>query len=97
MDSVARFWLRDSKSAIKSYSAMESATIYDHIHWVTASVALESGGFATGSMDKNVRLFDVQGQRLGLLKGHEGGVISLAVFTDKKLLLSGSWDGTARV
>ncbi|UIZ27334.1 hypothetical protein KXD40_005851 [Peronospora effusa] len=97
MDSVARFWLRDSNSAVNSYFTMESATIYDHEHWVTASVALENGGFATGSMDKNIRLFDVQGQRVGLMKGHEGGVISLAVSMDKKLLFSGSWDGTARV
>ncbi|KAL4108798.1 hypothetical protein PRIC1_000507 [Phytophthora ramorum] len=97
MDSVARVWLRDSSSALNSFVAMESATIFDHEHWVTASVALKGGGFATGSMDKNVRLFDAQGQRVGLLRGHEGGVISLATSTDGKLLLSGSWDGTARV
>lgn len=97
MDSIARMWLRDSRSAANGYSAMKSATIFDHEHWVTASVALENRGFATGSMDKNIRLFDFQGQRTGLLKGHEGGVISLAVSYDKKLLLSGSWDSTARV
>ncbi|KAL3660933.1 hypothetical protein V7S43_013949 [Phytophthora oleae] len=97
MDSVARVWLRDSSSSTGSFVAMESATIFDHEHWVTASVALEGGGFATGSMDKNIRLFDAEGQRFGLLKGHEGGVISLALSSDKKLLLSGSWDGTARV
>ncbi|POM70049.1 PhosphoLipase A-2-activating protein, partial [Phytophthora palmivora] len=92
MDSVARVWLRDSTSGF-----VESATIFDHEHWVTATVALEGDGFATGSMDKNIRLFDAQGQRVGLLQGHEDGVISLAVSTDRKLLLSGSWDGTARV
>ncbi|EEY64581.1 phospholipase A-2-activating protein, putative [Phytophthora infestans T30-4] len=97
MDSVARLWLRDSSSTIDSFIAMENAVIFDHEHWVTASVALEGGGFATGSMDKNIRLFDAQGQRYGLLQGHEGGVISLAISTDRKLLLSGSWDGTARV
>ncbi|OWZ06602.1 PhosphoLipase A2 [Phytophthora megakarya] len=91
MDSVMRVWIR------KSLGFVESVTIFDHEHWVTASVALEGGGFATGSMDKNIRLFDSLGQRVGLLQGHEGGVISLALSLDKKLLLSGSWDGTARV
>lgn len=97
MDSVARVWLRDSSSAVGGFVAMESATIFDHEHWVTASVALDGGGFATGSMDKNIRLFDAQGQRYALLRGHEGGVISLTTSADGKLLLSGSWDGTARV
>ncbi|CAI5711172.1 unnamed protein product [Hyaloperonospora brassicae] len=97
MDSVVRVWMRDSDAAVRSFSAVESASIFDHEHWVTASVALADGELATGSMDKRVRLFDAQGQRVGLLCGHEGGVISLALSTDKKLLLSGSWDGTARV
>ncbi|KAE9047080.1 hypothetical protein PR001_g332 [Phytophthora rubi] len=97
MDSVARVWLRDSSAPFGGFVAMDSATIFDHEHWVTASVALGGGGFATGSMDKNIRLFDAQGQRYALLRGHEGGVISLATSTDGKLLLSGSWDGTARV
>ncbi|GMF10806.1 unnamed protein product [Phytophthora lilii] len=94
MDSVARLWLRDEAGG---FAALESATVFDHEHWVTASVALAGGGFATGSMDKHVRLFDAQGQRSALLRGHEGGVISLATSADGKLLLSGSWDGTARV
>uniref|UniRef100_A0AAV1TF46 Phospholipase A-2-activating protein n=1 Tax=Peronospora matthiolae TaxID=2874970 RepID=A0AAV1TF46_9STRA len=97
MDSVARIYTRDSNAAVRSFSAIESASIFDHEHWVTASVALANGGFATGSMDKKIRLFDAKGQRVGLLSGHEGGVISLALSVDKKLLLSGSWDGTARV
>ncbi|RLN14969.1 hypothetical protein BBO99_00006574 [Phytophthora kernoviae] len=97
MDSVARCWLRDSNSLFGGFVAMESATIFDHEHWVTVSVALSSGGFATGSMDKRIRLFDAQGQRVAILEGHEGGVISLATSVDGKLLLSGSWDGTARV
>ncbi|KAG7396705.1 hypothetical protein PHYBOEH_001873 [Phytophthora boehmeriae] len=97
MDSVAHCWLRDPTSQFGGFVAMESATIFDHEHWVTASVALSSGGFATGCMDKKIRLFDAQGQRVAVLEGHEGGVISLAISVDGKLLLSGSWDGTARV
>ncbi|GMF30790.1 unnamed protein product [Phytophthora fragariaefolia] len=94
MDSAARLWLREAGGG---FAAVESATVFEHEHWVTASVALRDGGFATGSMDRNVRLFDAQGQRRALLRGHEGGVISLATSADGKRLLSGSWDGTARV
>lgn len=97
MDSVARLWTRDARSVINGFLSTDDATILDHEHWVTASVELETGGFATGSMDKNIRLYDVQWKLVGILRGHEGGVISLGVSADKKLLLSGSWDGTARV
>lgn len=97
IDSVARVWAHDPSSAIRNFVSVESAVTFDHEHWVTASVALDGGGFATGCMDKKIRLFDTQAQRYALLQGHEGGVISLALSTDKKLLLSGSWDGTARI
>lgn len=97
MDSVARCWVRDDSSPEKGYSALESASIFDHEHWVTAAVRLPGGGFATGSMDKRIRVFGPDAQRLALLEGHEAGVISLTVSADGKRLLSGSWDGTARV
>ncbi|KAI9905323.1 hypothetical protein PsorP6_013541 [Peronosclerospora sorghi] len=97
MDSTARLWRRDATASTSTFDAVESATVFDHEHWVTSIVPLETGGFATGSMDKSIRLFDAHGQRVGRLQGHEGGVISLAVSVDQKLLFSGSWDGTARV
>lgn len=97
MDSTARVWQRDASSSSNSFIAIENAVIHEHEHWITSSVALASGGFAAGSMDKHIRLFDAQFQRYGLLQGHDGGVISLAVSYDQKHLLSGSWDGTARV
>lgn len=115
MDSVARCWIpeaagaaegdSDSTTAAPSYVSLESATIYDHEHWVTASMKLPAGivaecpagGFATGSMDKKIRIYSGDGVRVAVLTGHEGGVTSLGLSADGKYLLSGSWDGTARV
>lgn len=72
-------------------------------HWITAALAfapgvhplLPQGGVATGSMDKRIRVFDTQCTCVQTLSGHSGGVISLAL-TPNHRLLSGSWDGTAR-
>ncbi|KAL7694395.1 putative armadillo-like helical, PUL domain, PLAA family ubiquitin binding domain-containing protein [Plasmopara halstedii] len=97
MDSVARVWVRDSSSTIGNFVALQSAVTYEHEHWVTASVALEGGGFATGSMDKKIHLFDSQANCYAVLQGHEGGITSLNLSLDKKTLFSGSWDGTARI
>lgn len=103
MDSVARLWAVDESGA--GFSPIESASVYDHEHWVTAAVRLApgalpecpAGGFATGCMDKKIRVFGLEGERVALLEGHEAGVISLALSADGRRLLSGSWDGTARV
>eukprot|EP01138_Halocafeteria_seosinensis_P016150 gb/GECG01016479.1/.p1 GENE.gb/GECG01016479.1/~~gb/GECG01016479.1/.p1 ORF type:complete len:804 (+),score=107.84 gb/GECG01016479.1/:1-2412(+) len=54
------------------------------------------GGFATASLDKCIRIYSLVGECLMTLKGHTGGVISLDVSSDGKLI-SGSWDGTARI
>lgn len=110
MDSVARCWIPGAASAedggiASSYVSLETATIYDHEHWVTASVKLPAetvaecpaGGFATGSMDKKIRIYSGDGVRVAVLVGHEGGVTSLGLSSCGKYLLSGSWDGTARV
>jgi PFU (PLAA family ubiquitin binding)/WD domain, G-beta repeat len=47
-------------------------------------------------MDNVIRLFDPAGNPLLELEGHTKGVISFSWTADKKLI-SGSWDGTARV
>lgn len=96
MDATAKSWLPSADGG-SGYEALEAATLFDHEHWVTAAVRLPGGGFATGSMDKKVRLFAADGAREAELAGHEGGVISLAVSPCGRWLLSGSWDGSARV
>ncbi len=65
--------------------------------------ALPSGGFATGCLDKAVRLYAVDVSSSGAvrvelkgeLSGHTMGVISLG-FTSAGDLISGGWEGQAR-
>ncbi|TMW57534.1 hypothetical protein Poli38472_003459 [Pythium oligandrum] len=103
MDTTVLSWIRDPSD--NSYGLLPTATIYGHEHWVTALAKLPpnvlatcpSGGFVTGCMDKAVRVYDLEGNLISILRGHEGGVISLGFTADYKYLLSGSWDGTARV
>lgn len=47
-------------------------------------------------MDNIIRLFDLSGNLLGQLVGHEKPVISFS-WTNNYQLVSGSWDGTARL
>lgn len=81
---------------------------HEHKHWVTSMISMPStvlpnlapaGGFITGSMDKNIRIYDTDCVLLQTLTGHSGGVISLSWTRDdaNPRLLSGSWDGTARL
>lgn len=99
MDSALKTW------ALVDSVWIETTTSYDHEHWVTSSLWIPAGvlpdcpegAFATGSMDKRIHIFSPTGERVAVLEGHEGGVISLALSNCKKHLLSGSWDGTCRV
>lgn len=47
-------------------------------------------------MDNCIRVFDVNGNILSTYEGHTKGVISLS-WTHDNFLLSGSWDGTAKL
>jgi len=77
-----------------------------HPHNITSLLSVESGGYVSGCKDGVIRIFDGAHSFSGELKGHENAVTSLAWLPlscsddsspDKELLLSGSWDGTARV
>ena len=82
-------------------------TITEHTHTVRAILVIpvghagfSTGGFATGCMDKQIRLFSFDPatnacELVRTLSGHTNGVLDLA-FTNSGDLISGSWDGTAR-
>ncbi|KAM3103583.1 toll/interleukin-1 receptor domain-containing protein [Phormidesmis sp. 146-12] len=52
---------------------------------------------ATGSEDKTVKLWDLQGRQLQTLKGHSGGVRSVSFSPDGKTLATGSNDNTVKL
>ena len=71
------------------------------IRRIPPCAAFPTGGFATGCLDGSVRLFsvDAAGSTVSLLRtltGHSKGVISLS-WTSTGELISGGWDGHARV
>ena len=81
-----------------------------HDHWVTAVTSLPAdasrafylkGCIISGCNDSKIRIFDSETNSLQCtLEGHAKGVISfswLTTSTNDLYLLSGSWDGTARV
>eukprot|EP00941_MAST-03F_sp_MAST-3F-sp1_P001352 g1352.t1 len=107
-DNCVRRWANTG-----GHSWTDTGQIFPHIDWVTALVALPpglvrncpQGGFATGSLDRPlkkageccpVRIFNLSGTEVMTLRGHTQGVVSLAL-TANGQLVSGSWDGTARV
>jgi|AntRauTorckE5430_2_1112549.scaffolds.fasta_scaffold01742_4 phospholipase A-2-activating protein len=74
-----------------------------HSHHITASVVLPQsiGGYATGCKDQLIRIFDSNDLLIGTLKGHTNAVTSLSMLAfpqqDTFLLISGSWDGSAKL
>lgn len=61
-------------------------TLADHENWVVSLASLPpgvvpecpQGGLVTGCMDKLVRVYDHLGKLRGVLRGHDGGVISFS-------------------
>ena len=75
-----------------------------HSYWVTAVASLAPnshplfplGLTICGARDNLIRLYDMQGNVLQCLSGHEKPPVSFS-WTKDFQLVSGSWDGTARV
>jgi WD40 repeat protein len=42
-------------------------------------------------------IWDLEGRRLGSMKGHKAGILSLRISSDAKFLVSGSSDGSLRL
>jgi len=84
------FTLTGHKSGIESLAFSPDGTV----------LASGSGGYggADTMNDYTIRLWSItDGSSLNVLKGHNGGVLSLAFTPDGNLLMSGSDDGTIRI
>jgi WD40 repeat protein len=51
----------------------------------------------TGSWDKTVRLWDLKGTQLLVLRGHDGYINSVGFSPDGKTIFTGAWDKTVRL
>lgn len=57
---------------------------------------LHLGCFASGSYDGIIRLYSADGETIAELCGHCNGIVSLS-HGPNDTIISGSWDGSARV
>ncbi|MBD2694911.1 caspase family protein [Anabaena catenula] len=80
--------------------ARERNVIRGHENFFVQSVAISADGqtIVSGSQDKTVRLWDRQGNPIGLtFQGHEAEVSAVAISPDGQTIVSGSWDSTVRL
>ncbi|KAJ2792034.1 WD repeat protein Lub1 [Coemansia linderi] len=99
-DKTGRIWKRASPNDFNKDSALLGHT--DFVSTVTAippTPEYPSGLVATGSADKSICLWDPTdlSQPATKLDGHTDNVCALDASADGRVLVSGSWDKTAKV
>ncbi|KAJ2700774.1 WD repeat protein Lub1 [Coemansia sp. IMI 203386] len=99
-DKTAKIWKRTGPNEFA-----DDTTLIGHRDYVTAveiippTLSSPNGTIATGSNDKNILFWDPTdpAQPLSTLKGHTSNVCALTASKDGTVLVSGSWDKTAKV
>ena len=82
---------------ISANSLEQTGSSNFHDHWVTAlTSSIQMGFVVTGCMDCKIRIFDATGNPVMVIDGHQKGIISFSWTVDGHLI-SGSWDGTAKI
>jgi len=95
-----------SSSSSSLVDIIEDGESLFHDHWITAITSLPKGKsnlytqgcIITGCMDSHIRIYDCDGKLIHILEGHAKGVISFSWSNNGSgYLISGSWDGTAKI
>ncbi len=89
-DGIVRLW--------QTSTSKEILTFTGHDEWVN-SVTFSSDGkfFVTGSSDKTIKVWNVDGKCLMVFQGHTNSVLSVALSNDNSLIASGSSDNTIKI
>ncbi|KAJ2849937.1 WD repeat protein Lub1 [Coemansia brasiliensis] len=99
-DGTGRIWKRKAANGYEEDSVLLGHEGYiSSVTWVPATSKHPQGLIATGGMDKTICLWDPANvsQPVCRLQGHTDNVCALAASADGQVLVSGSWDKTARV
>ncbi|MCT7991090.1 nSTAND1 domain-containing NTPase [Laspinema olomoucense] len=85
-------------SLLTSIQTLREQNRLRHQDSVTA-VAISPDGqtIVSGSWDNTVRLWNRQGEQIGILRGHQSSVTAVAISPDGQTIVSGSWDKTVRL
>ena len=99
-DNVLKIWQMEMgiESDLQNLQVTEIRSIQAHTSAIRSlSFSPDSNILATGSADKNIKLWDLQGHELQTIKGHDEAVRSVSFSPDGKNLLSASLDCTVRL
>ncbi len=76
--------------------AKEFAVCGGHEGGVSSVCITKDGKIVSGSSDKTIRVWDMQGKELAICRGHKDSGLSICVTNDGKIV-SASWDRTVRI
>ena len=61
------------------------------------SISPDSQKLVSGSEDKTLKLWHLDGQEIATFKGHSDSIIAVSFSPDGKKIVSGSWDKTIKI
>jgi WD40 repeat protein len=99
MDKTVRLWdlQGNIQQIFKGNDGYVSTAAFSPDGKSIITVCSSAGYSMSGSDDYVACLWDLKGHQLQLFKGHEGSINSVTCSPDGKMILTGSWDKTARL
>ncbi|OKH44151.1 hypothetical protein NIES2101_29010 [Calothrix sp. HK-06] len=91
-------WLRPLTTTLTPPGGLLLRTLTAHTAEVNAvAITLDGQHIVSGSMDKTLKVWDLDGRELRTLKGHQGAVTAATVFPDGQYIISSSLDKTLKI